>query len=94
MVGFPVPGRLDGAELTAPVNDYPDNATPEGVQNTFGNAAEWVAHSAERDSDQRAGIRGGSYADDFTGMRATNHTSMPVTTRYSTIGFRCVRDVR
>ena len=32
----------DGWERTAPVGSFPDGATPEGVQDLFGNAWEWV----------------------------------------------------
>ena len=66
---FPIPGRLDGAQLTAEVDDYPDGATRDDVHNMLGNVSEWVQRS-ERDEDEgTAGIRGGSYIDDIRTMR-------------------------
>jgi len=34
-------GRADGFERLAPVGSFPDGATPEGVHDMIGNAAEW-----------------------------------------------------
>ena len=89
MAGFPVAGRLDGAELTAKVTDFADSASPDGVVNLLGNVAEWVAPRAF-DKPGEAGLRGGSYVDDVRSLRSTFHTVMAADKRRSTIGFRCV----
>lgn len=89
MAGFPVAGRLDGSELTAKVTDFADSASPDGVVNLLGNAAEWVVPRAF-DKPGEAGLRGGSYVDDVRTLRSTLHTVMAADKRRSTIGFRCV----
>ena len=91
MVGFPVAGRLDGAELTASVDDYADGRTDEGVYNMFGNVAEWV-EPLDDDPDGTAGIRGGSYIDDALDLRMTRHAARPADRPRSDVGFRCVAD--
>jgi len=92
MVGFPVPGRLDGAELTAAVDDYTDGRSDEGVYNLFGNVAEWV-EPLEDDPEGHAGVRGGSYIDDALDLRITRHVARPADRARSDVGFRCVADV-
>ena len=89
MAGFPVAGRLDGSELTAKVTDFADSASPDGVVNLLGNAAEWVVPRAF-DKPGEAGLRGGSYVDDVRTLRSTLHTVIAADKRRSTIGFRCV----
>ncbi len=79
MAGFPVAGRLDGSELTAKVTDFADSASPNGVVNLLGNAAEWVndwysasyysSSSSVNPTGPASGatkvIRGGSYLNNF-----------------------------
>ena len=89
MAGFPVAGRLDGAELTAKVTDFADSASPAGVVNLLGNAAEWVTPRSF-DKPGEAGLRGGSYVDDVRTLRSTFHTVLSAEKRRTTIGFRCV----
>lgn len=106
MSAFPIPGRLDGHEFTAPATAFDDGATPEGVYNLLGNAAEWVwlaerqasgtPVAAESDGSGGAlvspvGIRGGSYANHVLDMRLTRSIAIPAEQARSTIGFRCVR---
>ncbi|MBN1944748.1 MAG: SUMF1/EgtB/PvdO family nonheme iron enzyme [Bradymonadales bacterium] len=86
MGGFPVSGRLDGYDLTAPVDRFPDGATPDGLYNMLGNVAEWVAPS-ER---YRDGTRGGSYRDDLRDLRITYQRPLQPTARRSDVGFRCL----
>jgi formylglycine-generating enzyme required for sulfatase activity len=93
LVGFPIPGRLDGAELTAAVDAYPDGATREGLLNLFGNASEWVEPSAEEAADGIAPARGSNYTDEVMTARVTRHRTFPADQRRTTIGFRCVGDV-
>jgi formylglycine-generating enzyme required for sulfatase activity len=92
LVGFPIPGRLDGAELTAAVDDYPDGATREGVLNLFGNVSEWVEPKDEERAQGRAGIRGSNYTDEVMTARVTRHRSLAADERRTTVGFRCVAD--
>ncbi|MBU6160593.1 MAG: SUMF1/EgtB/PvdO family nonheme iron enzyme [Myxococcales bacterium] len=108
MSAFPIPGRLDGHEFTAPAAAFDDGATPEGVYNMLGNAAEWV-WLAERQANgtpvaaaedgsggapgSPVGIRGGSYANHVLDMRLTRSVEIPAEQARSTVGFRCVRGV-
>lgn len=87
MTGFPIPGRLDGYEGTAPVTAFTDGESPDGVRNLFGNAAEWVSIPG---NTEEGGIRGGSYADDVRAFRTTRETRLRAQERRSTVGFRCV----
>ncbi|HEV3191653.1 MAG TPA: SUMF1/EgtB/PvdO family nonheme iron enzyme, partial [Polyangiaceae bacterium] len=77
----------DGFAYLAPVGSFPDGATPFGLLDMAGNAAEWVADVFETDADRRpagylpdAGptangnlhvVRGGSFADPALWLRAT-----------------------
>jgi formylglycine-generating enzyme required for sulfatase activity len=90
MVGFPVAGRLDGHELTAPVDAFFDGRTTEGLHQFFGNAAEWTGDDGE--GSGMGEVRGGSYADDARTFRATRVTEVPVGEARTTVGFRCVGD--
>jgi hypothetical protein len=85
LAAFPIAGRLDGTQNTAPVTAYEDGATPDGVQQVFGNAAEWVT-----DAEGEPGVRGGDYTSDLSTMRATYHVARDADERRSTVGFRCV----
>lgn len=92
MAGFPIAGRLDGYELSAPVDAFVDGRTPSGVEQVLGNVAEWVeADDTERGRGQ-AGIRGGDYTADVSTLRATWHTSIRADERRTTVGVRCVYD--
>lgn len=90
LVHFPIPGRVDGYELTAPVDAYRSGATDEGVHNMLGNVAEWV-QPRDDDPSGHAGVRGGSYVEGFQDLRLTYHGTLPRDARRSTVGFRCVR---
>ncbi len=90
-LGYPVAGRLDGAELTAPVTDYADGATPEGVFNAYGNVEEWTVPGDDIDEGM-ATMRGGSYALDLASTRMTRIREARADDRRTTIGFRCVGD--
>ena len=86
MGGFPVVGRLDGYDLTAPVDSFEHGASPDGVRNMYGNVSEWVS-AIETMPD---GTRGGSYCNDLRDFRVTHQTPLPPTSRRSDVGFRCV----
>lgn len=87
---FPIPGRVDGYELTAPVDTFRAGATDDGVFNMLGNVAEWVL-PRDGDPEGSAGLRGGSYADPFLELRLTRHSTAPASARRSDVGFRCIR---
>jgi formylglycine-generating enzyme required for sulfatase activity len=86
MGGFPVVGRLDGYDLTAPVSNFEHGASPNDILNLFGNVAEWVAPSEGRPD----GTRGGSYRDDLREFRITRQIPQAPVSRRSDTGFRCV----
>lgn len=94
MTGFPIPGRLDGADLTAPVFDYGDGATPAGVLNMLGNVAEWTRRTPRAvdapPPEPPTAARGGSYVDDIRRLRITREVPLEPNERLSTVGFRCV----
>jgi formylglycine-generating enzyme required for sulfatase activity len=93
--------------LTAPVTAYADGASPYGVLNMAGNAAEWVADYYDptlyRTSDQTRSpvgpergrervVRGGSYADPSHDLRVSSRTAKLPTDVDATVGFRCAED--
>ncbi len=86
MGGFPVVGRLDGYDLTAPVDSFEHGTSPDGLRNMYGNVSEWVAASDHFPD----GTRGGSYCDDLREFRITRQLPLPATSRRSDVGFRCV----
>lgn len=89
MGGFAVAGRLDGFELTAPVDRFSEGRSADGIYNMLGNVAEWVAE-VDRSED---GTRGGSYRDDLRDLRVTYQRSLRPDARRSDIGFRCAYPV-
>lgn len=86
---FPIPGRVDGFELTAPVDSYRSGTTDNGIYNLLGNVEEWVQPTSV-DPDGHGGLRGGSYVTEFQDLRATHHRTLPREERRTTIGLRCV----
>jgi hypothetical protein len=89
---FPIPGRVDGFELTAPVDSYRSGATDDGLFNLLGNVSEWVEPGPDELAGT-AGVRGGSYVTEFQDLRATFHRSLDQMERRSTVGLRCVYPV-
>lgn len=87
MGGFPIVGRLDGYDLTAPVDAFENGASHEGVHNLLGNASEWVAGDDEDDRH-----RGGSYTNDLRNLRVSYRRSADLGVPRSDIGFRCLYD--
>jgi len=92
--------------LTAEVGSFPDGASPFGVMDLAGNAAEWVAdwyspvYYLEASSENPRGpsegelkvARGGSWKNPFSGVRTTNRTANFPEVFSSGVGFRCVVD--
>jgi formylglycine-generating enzyme required for sulfatase activity len=92
---------------TAPVTGYPDGASPFGVLNLAGNAAEWVADYYDPTFHRRPDpvttdptgpatgrervVRGGSYRDTMHLVRVSSRRGQLPTETDSTIGFRCAK---
>jgi formylglycine-generating enzyme required for sulfatase activity len=88
----------DGYAELAPVGSFPSGATPEGILDLAGNAAEWTSDAFSRDdgrptSTERA-VRGGHFASAAPFLRGAARTGKPPGTREPTLGFRCVWPVR
>lgn len=99
-------GCEDFYTLASPVGCFPDGASPYGVLDMSGNAAEWVADyyregytktSPERDP-QGPGqglmrvIKGGCFRDHVQVVRLPNRYYKRPYEFDSTVGFRCARD--
>lgn len=94
-----------GATGPDTVGAHPDGATPLGIHDLAGNAAEWVETGVSCDDggtgdempgrpDCLAVVRGGSYVTDLaTDLRTWVRREVPASSRDVTIGFRCVYDV-
>jgi len=80
----------DGYEYLAPVDNYPQGATPEGVYNLGGNVQEWTA-TVNRNK-QTAIAKGGSFRNAPDDMLSADRRSFKLETRDRSIGFRCVCD--
>lgn len=89
---------LDGYLRTAPVGAFPAGASPYGLLDLAGNAAEWTsdvpAMPIELGVDLSASrtIRGGSYALPPTDLRVTARRFATTDTAASDVGFRCAYD--
>ena len=99
-------GRDDGHTRLAPVGSFPPGATPEGVQDLIGNAAEWCgdwydaydAAATTNPTGPAEGIervvRGSAYAyQSRVWSRAAMRGMAPAKTKINTIGFRIVREL-
>lgn len=96
-----------GLAHTAPVGDYPQGASPYGVQDMAGNVWEWVADwyapeyyslpnpppdpTGPTDGTQRV-MRGGSYGYGERQARTTNRDAAGAQASGNGLGFRCVVD--
>lgn len=98
--------HFDGCgEHTRPVGGRAPGATPEGVRDLAGNAAEWVHDWYGKDTywrplrDDPTGpergevrvVRGGSYYDSPNLLRSTYRYGLNPISGFSTVGFRCAR---
>jgi sulfatase modifying factor 1 len=88
----------DGFAELAPVGSYPDGATPEGIVDLAGNAAEWTADAfAPAYGGQATGeraVRGGHFASPAPFLRGAARLGKAPETREPTLGFRCVWPVK
>lgn len=71
---------------TAPVGTHPGGANKWGVLDMAGNVWEWTASNHDASYIE---IRGGSWYDDASDLRASNRNSYPPSWRYNDVGFRC-----
>lgn len=88
----------DGFTELAPVGSFPDGATPEGVLDLAGNAAEWTADAytptyGAPATTERV-VRGGSFASSAAQLRGAARLGKSPETREPTLGFRCAWSVR
>jgi len=95
----------DCGEHTRPVGTRPQGATPEGVQDLAGNVSEWIHDWYDREAYARPWrnnptgsstgivrvVRGGSYYDGSTVLRAAYRYGLNPISGFSTVGFRCAR---
>ncbi|MCK6547500.1 formylglycine-generating enzyme family protein [Myxococcota bacterium] len=96
----------DGESLTTPVGTFPEGASPFGVLDLAGNAAEWVADYFDPtiyrtvadprdpkgpDSGRERVVRGGSYLDASYLVRVSARRAKLPTDLDNSIGFRCAR---
>ena len=98
--------HFDGCgEHTRPVGMRRAGATPEGVQDLAGNVSEWIHDWYDRGTYARLWrnnpsgpaygivrvVRGGSYYDGPTTLRASYRYGLNPVSGFSTVGFRCAR---
>lgn len=93
-LGVDATDASDGFAELAPVGSFPDGATPEGILDLAGNAAEWTDAAFTPDygsppSGERT-VRGGSFASSAAFLRGAARIGKPPETREPTLGFRCV----
>jgi formylglycine-generating enzyme required for sulfatase activity len=107
--GEPLHGIADGVDGflgLAPAASFPSGATPDGVHDLAGNAAEWVEDywvdqfanaPATNPKGPATGVfrvvRGGSYKSPMAFVRGAARDRRPAGTRDPLIGFRCARSV-
>ncbi len=98
-----IPDYEDRFAWTAPVGAYPRGASPFGVEDMAGNAAEWVldffdpaAYRGGGDDNPRGPsvgthrvVRGGAWNDTAWALRSANRAYFRPEVRVETIGFRC-----
>lgn len=97
-LGVDASDASDGFAELAPVGSFPSGATPEGILDLAGNAAEWTADAFTPayglpPTAERA-VRGGHFASAAAFLRGAARAGKAPTTREPTLGFRCVWRVR
>lgn len=97
-LGVDATDATDGYAELAPVGSFPDGATPEGVLDLAGNAAEWTADAyaptyGAPATSERA-VRGGHFESAAPFLRGAARQAKSPETREPTLGFRCVWPVK
>jgi formylglycine-generating enzyme required for sulfatase activity len=86
-IPFIAEGYEDGFATTAPVGSFPDGASPYGALDMAGNVAECVW---DKTIDGR-GMRGGSWFNLPSDVRASGRIALLPPGRNDLLGFRCVQ---
>jgi formylglycine-generating enzyme required for sulfatase activity/tRNA A-37 threonylcarbamoyl transferase component Bud32 len=73
---------------TAPVDQFPDGASPEGCLDLVGNVWEWTEPDAPGD---HAWVMGGCYRHRFVADAGIPRTQVRADKAYEYLGFRCLR---
>ena len=97
-------GEDDGHPRTGPVGSFPKGATPEGIRDLAGNAAEWTLdcwtdhheartswHASKTPSCRLRVARGGSWKDTVDDQTGWERRSADPDLPSEQIGFRCVQ---
>lgn len=88
----------DGYAELAPIGSFPAGATPEGILDLAGNAAEWTSDAFTPGYDlpptAERSVRGGHYASAAPFLRGAARVGKAPDAREPTLGFRCVWPVR
>jgi sulfatase modifying factor 1 len=97
-LGVDTTDASDGFSELSPVGSFPDGATPEGILDLAGNAAEWTADAytptyGAAPTAERV-VRGGSFASGAAQVRGAARVGKAPETREPTLGFRCAWSVR
>jgi len=95
----------DGRRHTAPVDSYPNGASPAGCLNMAGNVMEWTAdwygatpkaRRAQNPQGPATGTarvtKGGAWNLSAAGLRSYRRWPMAPSQTFSSVGFRCARD--
>lgn len=70
----------------------PSGDSPSGASDMAGNVAEWTADVvADGEQDDRAIVKGGSFADDESALLAGAEAQLALTQAAAQVGFRCAR---
>lgn len=99
---------IKGEVLTLPVGSFPEGASPYGLHDMAGNAAEWVEDWYDPNYYKAAPVsdppgppkgvlkvmRGGSWLKPAASLRASDRDFGNLQSRPSGTGFRCAKDAR
>jgi len=102
-------GETDGYAKLAPVGSFSDGATPAGLLDMAGNAAEWTADwydatyyqsgdvqdpkGPSASTGQRS-VRGGSFLDPSHNLRTTARRGVAPNQASNDVGFRCAKSAK
>ncbi|MDP7000226.1 MAG: SUMF1/EgtB/PvdO family nonheme iron enzyme, partial [Candidatus Poribacteria bacterium] len=84
-------GKDKWKESAAPVGSFKPNGY--GLYDIAGNAWEWCQDWYDSDKDSRV-LRGGYWVSNTINLRVARRINYPPDSRGSSLGFRCVADVK